>query len=1232
MSKKLIFSKKAIYLLGGSLLLLVAAFAVHSFYGRIMTEDRITNKIQEKVLDKEQEVDRLLGSVLEDLSVPDAYPDFKYLSDALRTLDEKNVTVFAFRSDSLIFWTDNSVQVETRFRSNPFSEPLINISNGWFDLRIKQEGALTFAAFIRVKMDYPYENDYLSNGFASHIRAPGEIGVRPVEGDHNIFNSEGQFLFSLDYSSHASIPHSVESLAAILFILSFLVFLSALYYGYKYMGLVFRSKFLLFLGYAADAVLIRFLVLYFGFPEFITHASLFHPQYFASSPWAPSLGDLFLNLATLFAIGYAFFHMIHTGRILEKAGRHVQTLVANVFLLFILVSFFLLIDGLQGIIRNSGFSLNLADITSINLYSVAGFFCFSLFLFIFILYTFKPALFVFQFYRSSWQSFLLPALYLTGFGIPAFSYLGFDLIYLVFLALYLFIVWYISNLLRTNKLFASTVLFILLFSILSTYLLNQGITQKEKATRSVLAEEFISQKDPMLEYKFSVASDTLRSDTALLRLLEGFPFGPAEYDFAIDLIYQKYFSDFSAGSDVWLTLCDPGWGVATESDTIFENCFEFFNRAVADYGSPTDFDDLYFIDKERDEDNYLGVIRLPLEGMDLRLYVEVFNKYLSQNIGFSELLVDKRSERGRKLADYSYCRYENGGQISQIGGFFYPTTLAEYNLPDTTRFFFNAEGYNHYLYSPDGTSTVLLSRKNPGLIDLVAPFSYVSIFLGVMAFIFFILFRGPGSIRFTPVSFKKQTQLTITAIIVFSFLIVGLGSLYYITSLNHSKNISILQEKSNSVLIELKHKLEREGWTQGEMEGHLSAYLVKFSLVFFTDINLYDLDGQLLATSARGVFRRGLASRTMNSAAYLNMHGFGKSLFIHREKIGEYGFLSAYRPLRDENARVVAYLNLPYFAKQDTLTNEITTFLVAFINVYVILIAFSIYLALVISNYITKPIEMLREKIGRLKFGNTVEKIEWKRQDEIGSLIEEYNRMVDELARSAELLAKSERESAWREMAKQIAHEIKNPLTPMKLSVQYLQKAWDEKAPDWEDRLQRFTNTIIEQINSLSVIASEFSDFAKMPRSNFRDIDLVEIINNSIGIFRESSQVRFEFEFSGVHRVHADKEQLLRVFNNLIKNSLQAIQDPGKGLIRILIRADDSHHNIEFADNGKGIPEEMREKVFYPNFTTKSGGMGLGLAMAKSIIENARGTIRFESEVDVGTTFFITLPKTTSHQ
>lgn len=235
--------------------------------------------------------------------------------------------------------------------------------------------------------------------------------------------------------------------------------------------------------------------------------------------------------------------------------------------------------------------------------------------------------------------------------------------------------------------------------------------------------------------------------------------------------------------------------------------------------------------------------------------------------------------------------------------------------------------------------------------------------------------------------------------------------------------------------------------------------------------------------------------------------------------------------------------------------------------------------------------------------------------------------MIDELSNSALLLVRSEREGAWREMAKQVAHEIKNPLTPMKLSVQYLKKAWDENEKDWDKRLARFTKTIIEQIDSLSEIANAFSDFAKMPVQKSEQVDLKYIINNSIELFKENTDVKYVLYLpEDKYLVKADKNQMLRVFNNLIKNSIQAIGSKKDGQVTISVKKSQKEMIVVIADNGTGIPQEMADKIFSPSFTTKSSGMGLGLAIVKNIVLNAGGNIWFESKAKVGTTFYISLP------
>jgi nitrogen fixation/metabolism regulation signal transduction histidine kinase len=365
----------------------------------------------------------------------------------------------------------------------------------------------------------------------------------------------------------------------------------------------------------------------------------------------------------------------------------------------------------------------------------------------------------------------------------------------------------------------------------------------------------------------------------------------------------------------------------------------------------------------------------------------------------------------------------------------------------------------------------------------------------------------------------------------------------------------------------------------------------------------------------------------MNTEAYYKLVYEESLLYIQNERIGRQEYLSAYIPFRNNNDQIIAYLNLPYFAKQTELRKEIGDFLAAYINVYVLLIVLAIMVTILVSRFITRPLQLIREKLRNLELGKPNEKIIWKKKDEIGDLVDEYNRMIDELAKSAEMLARSERESAWREMAKQVAHEIKNPLTPMKLSVQYLQKAWNDKAPDWEKRLSAFTKTIVEQIDSLSEIATAFSDFAKMPAARLEKIEIAEIIKSAADLYHHHSNIQITTESVDDDLfVIADRKQLLRVFNNLIQNAVQAIGKKDAGKIHITISKETDFCLAEIKDNGSGITPEEAEKIFSPSFTTKSSGMGLGLAMVKSILTGINGTVSFESKPGEGATFRVKIP------
>ena len=433
------------------------------------------------------------------------------------------------------------------------------------------------------------------------------------------------------------------------------------------------------------------------------------------------------------------------------------------------------------------------------------------------------------------------------------------------------------------------------------------------------------------------------------------------------------------------------------------------------------------------------------------------------------------------------------------------------------------------------------------------------------------------------------------------------------------------------LLTELQHKLDKEPLLSPEWHdasySNLKELMVKFSYVFKTDINLFDPSGYLLVSSRPEVFDQNLSGRRMDPMAFLELHDHQKPSYIHREKIGKLGYYSSYVPFFNLDQQLLAYLNLPYFARQKEMSLGLSTFLVAILNIYFLLIFITVIVTVFLSNQMTKPLGLLQEKLGAVQLGATNQSIEYHRKDEIGSLVREYNRMVDELQRSAELLARSERESAWREMARQVAHEIKNPLTPMKLTVQHLQKAWREDALTRPVSIEKFTNTLIDQIDTLANIAGEFARFAQMPKANYQPIDILQRIRSTIILFEDGARIRLLVpEDQETILVRIDKEQIVQVFNNLIRNAIQAVSPDEEPDIIIRVECSVDWVTISVTDQGLGISDEVQQKLFQPNFTTKSSGTGLGLAITKNIIESAGGEISFSSKPGEETTFVIRLP------
>lgn len=392
------------------------------------------------------------------------------------------------------------------------------------------------------------------------------------------------------------------------------------------------------------------------------------------------------------------------------------------------------------------------------------------------------------------------------------------------------------------------------------------------------------------------------------------------------------------------------------------------------------------------------------------------------------------------------------------------------------------------------------------------------------------------------------------------------------------------------------------------------------------ELYLYDLNGNLLKSSRVDLIRD-TTHEKIPSYVMDALQNSRDKRFIEKFEENGLQYQSSYTYITDSQFKPLAILNLPYIEDDDFINKELAENLKRLGVAYLFMLFIAIILAYFLSTYITRSLNEISQKITDTRLDKRNKKIYIEDMtDEISGLVNSYNSMIDELESSAAQLAASEREAAWREMAKQVAHEIKNPLTPMRLTVQSFQRKFDPEDPNVETKMEEYSNTLIQQIDTMSSIASAFSTYAEMPAQKDETLNVVKITKLALDIFNEGYIYFFSEEKEIIAKF--DRTQLIRVVTNLIKNSIHAIdqKQPEDPRIEVTVKRKDGFAVITVADNGIGISEENKDKVFEPKFTTKTSGMGLGLAMVQKIVENYEGTITLDSSEANGTTFKVKFP------
>ncbi|WP_432673246.1 sensor histidine kinase [Flavobacterium sp. SM2513] len=390
-------------------------------------------------------------------------------------------------------------------------------------------------------------------------------------------------------------------------------------------------------------------------------------------------------------------------------------------------------------------------------------------------------------------------------------------------------------------------------------------------------------------------------------------------------------------------------------------------------------------------------------------------------------------------------------------------------------------------------------------------------------------------------------------------------------------------------------------------------------------INIYSLKGKLLKSSKASFSIDTVAPPIPNYILGLIQSSIDKR-YVDVKTIDSKKYRASFSQIKDLKFKPLGILNLPYIQDDGFYERELRNFLIRLGQVYSFMLVIAFALAYFLSSYITKSLKSISLRITSTNLNQKNEKIETDdSSSEVNLLIDAYNSMVDKLEESALLLAQSEREQAWREMAKQVAHEIKNPLTPMRLTVQSFERKFDANDPEVKQKLKDYSDTLIQQIDTMSSVASAFSNFASMPAQQNETLNAVVVIELALEIFNEEF-ISFEADEPEIITI-MDRTQLIRIITNLVKNAIQAIPDSQVDKqIGIKVKKQDDSVLIEVSDNGSGIDSQNIPRIFEPKFTTKTSGMGLGLGIIKNIIENYKGTITFESEIGKGTVFTVTLP------
>lgn len=1169
----------------------IALFIISSLDIHTYSTESVRRRVEKKLNKREMRLEKYIGEAFDTPATewPDIknFPEdmvlYKYVADTLQSwinvLPTGNDEVNLFPSWYRIHDMSNRNMFNTPLSYLSDREQYVNLGPNWYLLKIHTRGESKIISGILIKTQYSAESSILKNSINRKIGLSSRYNtVQIYEDDGYVVHSiSGEPLFSIIDTQPLPAKKGI----------TFLKWLAILLAG---TAIIYHH----YLHRNSRSLLLSWLALSFFFygttqalQGVSSNAEFFSPMVYADGIYFDSLAKLVTFNTYLFSCILLLF--LSRKMFLEKKkknsykrSRIIKTIGFSLLTLFYT---FHLHSSLRSLILNSAINLDISKINFVNNTTII----------IYISYA------------------------------------------LLFLGL-MFLIHIVGRLLsdksgKFGTIFLNkwSLLYIICISIYTTAMLGGYGFKRECNNLRILTTRLATERDPAVEIQLQRIEKEILRDPHIKYLVTL----PNSNNLIYNTIIEKYFWNISRNYYINITVCQPQGRIITKEYPTPVMCYNYFDNLINRYGQKLSNSSAFlFMDYFSSSINYMGVFSIIGRNINYNLYIEIESKETKENAGYPFLLLNsKEIQKAQITFPYSYAKYRNNRLITSSGRYNFPVS---FNTEETPEGFSVSKKEDTRLFVNNfpGGKTVLVTRpKQNNLIHLLN-LSYVILTYSIIILSFnsFLKKRNRRN-RIKKVfhhSLRTRITVIITVILVIALVFMAVSSVVFLYKYINNNINSRMEERMLSVQSSLS-KIARTSEQYNKL--NLLEVFNGMDLISKStnvDINLFDPLGSLIRSTRNEIFNEYIVSTRMNPQAYREIVYNHKMHSVLHENISGLEYYSLYTPIYNEKGVLLAIANIPYFVNNRDFKYDAPSIIATIINLYILLIIGAILTGITIANSITRPLRSISKSMSEMDITNKAEHIDYKANDELGLLVGSYNKMIDDLDSKTSELAKREREEAWSSMARQIAHEIKNPLTPMKLSIQLLLKMKKNNIPGWEERFDKTSASLLEQIDILTNTANEFSNFAKIYSDAISNINLDQMIKEQIALFdtQESISLLYRCETDEDTIIKGRKTQLVRVLVNLITNSVQSIENDGSGTILITLDSEEQMYRVRVEDSGKGVSEENLHKLFTPNFTTKSSGTGIGLAICKTIIKDSNGDIFYSQSKELGgACFTILLPK-----